>query len=49
MLDWLMIVRRQKVYALAVFIAVLQGISAVALLASSAWLISRAAQQPPVL
>lgn len=49
MLDWLMIVRRQKGYALAVFIAVLQGISAVALLASSAWLISRAAQQPPVL
>lgn len=49
MFDWLLLVRNQKRYWVSVFVATLQGISAVALLASSAWLISRAAQQPPVL
>ena len=34
---------------LGIFVSVLQGLFAVALLATSAWLISRAAEQPPVM
>ena len=36
-------------YSLSLLLSVLQGLSAVALLATSAWLISRAAQQPPIM
>ncbi|MEO0024653.1 MAG: hypothetical protein RL196_1094 [Actinomycetota bacterium] len=38
-----------KGFWLGLFVSTLQGISAVALLATSAWLISRAAEMPPVL
>ena len=40
---------RTKGFWLGLFVASLQAISAVALLATSAWLISRAAEMPPVL
>lgn len=38
-----------KRYTASLLIAVVQGLSAVALLATSAWLISRAAEQPPIM
>ena len=40
---------RSRKYAASLFVSVVQGLSAVALLATSAWLISRAAQQPPIM
>lgn len=40
---------RSRKFAASLFVAVVQGLSAVALLATSAWLISRAAQQPPIM
>ena len=40
---------KQKGFALGLFVSVLQGISAIALMATSAWLISRAAEQPPIM
>lgn len=40
---------KQKGFKLGLFVSVLQGISAVALMATSAWLISRAAEQPPIM
>lgn len=40
---------RAKSFWLGLFVSVLQGISAVALLGTSTWLISRAAEQPPVM
>ena len=40
---------RSKRYTASLLIAVAQGLSAVALLATSAWLISRAAEQPPIM
>ena len=40
---------RSKSFKLGLLVAALQSISAVALLATSAWLISRAAEMPPVL
>ena len=40
---------RSKYFPLGLLIGLLQGISAVALLSTSAWLISRAAEQPPVM
>jgi len=40
---------KTKGFALGLFVSVLQGVCAVALLATSAWLISRAAEMPPVL
>ncbi|MEN9749512.1 MAG: hypothetical protein RL149_590, partial [Actinomycetota bacterium] len=36
-------------FSAALFVAVVQGLSAVALMGCSAWLISRAAQQPPIM
>ena len=38
-----------KRYSLALVIAVLQGLSAIALLGTSAWLIARAAEMPPLM
>lgn len=40
---------KQKGFKLGLLISVLQGVSAVALMATSAWLISRAAEQPPIM
>lgn len=40
---------RAKSFKLGLFVSVLQGISAVALLGTSTWLIARAAEQPPVM
>ena len=40
---------RSKRYSASLAIAVVQGLSSVALLATSAWLISRAAEQPPIM
>jgi ATP-binding cassette subfamily C protein CydC len=40
---------KQKGFALGLFVSALQGISAIALMATSAWLISRAAEQPPIM
>lgn len=40
---------KSRKFAASLFVAVVQGLSAVALLATSAWLISRAAQQPPIM
>ena len=40
---------KQKGFALGLFVSVLQGMSAIALMATSAWLISRAAEQPPIM
>ena len=40
---------KSRLYVSSLFVAVVQGLSAVALLATSAWLISRAAQQPPIM
>ena len=40
---------KQKGFTLGLFVSVLQGISAIALMATSAWLISRAAEQPPIM
>ncbi len=42
-------VPRSRNFSLGLLVALLQGMSAVALLATSAWLISRAAEQPPVM
>lgn len=36
-------------YSMSLLLSVLQGLSAVALMATSAWLIARAAQQPPIM
>ena len=38
-----------RIFYLGLFISLLQAVSAVALLATSAWLISRASEQPPVM
>lgn len=38
-----------KIFGLGLVVSTLQGLSAVALLAASAWLISRAAEHPPVM
>lgn len=38
-----------KLFGLGLVVSALQGLSAVSLLAASAWLISRAAEQPPVM
>ncbi len=40
---------RTKEFRLGLFVSILQGVFAVSLLATSAWLISRAAEQPPVM
>lgn len=40
---------KSKSFGLGLLLSVLQGLSAVALLATSAWLISRAAEHPPVM
>lgn len=40
---------KQRGFKLGLFVATLQGISAVALMATSAWLISRAAEHPPIM
>ena len=40
---------KSKSFGLGLLVSVLQGLSAVALLATSAWLISRAAEHPPVM
>lgn len=40
---------RDRNFGLGLLLTVLQGLSTVALMATSAWLISRAAEQPPVL
>ena len=40
---------KTKLFGLGLVVSALQGLSAVALLAASAWLISRAAEQPPVM
>ena len=40
---------RSRGYSASLLVAVVQGLSAVALLATSAWLISRAAEQPPIM
>jgi ATP-binding cassette subfamily C protein CydC len=40
---------KTKIFGLGLVVSTLQGLSAVALLAASAWLISRAAEQPPVM
>lgn len=40
---------KSKGFILGLVVSVLQGVSAVALLATSAWLISRASEQPPVM
>lgn len=40
---------KTKLFGLGLIVSGLQGLSAVALLAASAWLISRAAEQPPVM
>jgi len=40
---------RHKTFWLGLLVAVLQSLSALALMATSAWLISRAAEQPPVM
>ena len=40
---------KSRIYVTSLFVSVVQGLSAVALLATSAWLISRAAQQPPIM
>lgn len=40
---------RSRRFFTSLFVSVVQGLSAVALLATSAWLISRAAEQPPIM
>lgn len=40
---------RNRYFSLGLLVGLLQGISSVALLATSAWLISRASEQPPVM
>lgn len=40
---------KSKRFSAALFVAVVQGLSAVALMGSSAWLISRASEQPPIM
>ncbi len=40
---------KTKLFGLGLVVSALQGLSAVSLLAASAWLISRAAEQPPVM
>ncbi|MFM6980419.1 MAG: thiol reductant ABC exporter subunit CydC [Micrococcales bacterium] len=40
---------RDKYFAIGIFVAALQAVSAAGLLATSGWLISRAAEQPPVM
>ncbi len=40
---------KSKTFGVGLLVSVLQGLSAVALLATSAWLISRAAEHPPVM
>ena len=40
---------RSRGYSASLLVAVVQGLSAVALLATSAWLIARAAEQPPIM
>ena len=40
---------RNRRFFTSLFLSVVQGLSAVALLATSAWLISRAAEQPPIM
>ncbi|MEO0027164.1 MAG: hypothetical protein RL716_495, partial [Actinomycetota bacterium] len=46
---YLMGLPKTSQFKIGLFVAVLQAIFSVALLATSAWLISRAAEQPPIM